>query len=93
MRRQEPPSIAADVKLAIEVSDSSLTRDLGEKVPLYAEAGIPEFWGVDALGQCIYVHRDPLQGKYARPEIARITDRLLPQEPCQTPLDLGELFS
>lgn len=84
---------AADVKLAIEVSDSSLIKDLGEKVPLYAEAGIPECWIVDALGQCIYVYRNPIQGRYALPEIAKITDRLAPQEPCLTPLDLGAIFS
>lgn len=84
---------AADVKLAIEVSDTSLLKDLGEKVPLYAEAGIPECWIVDAMGQCIYVYRNPFQGRYALPEIAKITDRLSPQEPCLTPLDLGDLFS
>ena len=36
---QRHPS-ASDVKLAIEVSDSSLQTDLREKATLYAEAGI-----------------------------------------------------
>ena len=41
--RQRHPT-AADVKLAIEVADSSLHSDLVEKAALYAEAGIREYW-------------------------------------------------
>ena len=34
----------ADVLLVVEVSDSNLDYDRGVKLPLYAEAGIPEVW-------------------------------------------------
>src|SRR5688572_19385843 len=35
---------ADDVLLVIEVADSSLEYDRGTKLPLYAEAGIPDAW-------------------------------------------------
>ena len=38
---------AADVLLVIEVADSSLSRDLGEKSLAYARAAVPELWVAD----------------------------------------------
>lgn len=38
----------ADVLLAIEVADTSLAFDRGVKAALYAAAGIPETWVIDA---------------------------------------------
>ena len=45
-RGDNRPTVA-DVLLVIEVADSSLTRDLGEKSLAYARAGVPELWVVD----------------------------------------------
>ena len=45
-RRENRPT-AADVLLVIEVAESSLARDLGEKSLAYAQAGVPELWVVD----------------------------------------------
>jgi Uma2 family endonuclease len=50
---------AGDVNLVIEVADSSLSTDLGDKAALYAEAMIPEYWVVDLLNDVVHVHRDP----------------------------------
>jgi hypothetical protein len=50
---------AESVALVIEVSDSSLDRDLGRKSVLYAAAGIPEYWVVDLAGERILIHVDP----------------------------------
>jgi Uma2 family endonuclease len=50
---------ADDVFLVIEVAESSLAFDLGEKADLYASAGIPDYWVVDVLGQSIRVCREP----------------------------------
>jgi Uma2 family endonuclease len=50
---------ASDVHLAIEVADSSLQFDLDGKAVLYAEAGIVEYWIVDANDNCIHLFRDP----------------------------------
>lgn len=48
-----------DVFLLIEVSDSSLDRNLDWKAPLCAENGVPEYWIVDLKSKCVLVHRDP----------------------------------
>lgn len=83
---------AEDVRLAIEVSESSLQSDLIEKAALYAEAGIQEYWIVDATAQGIHVFRDPRAGEYAPCSVAKIGEQLMPLAPCSTPLDLQSLF-
>jgi Uma2 family endonuclease len=50
------PSTAA---LVIEVSVSSLRRDLGQKPLLYSRAGVAEYWVVDLDGRRIVVHGVP----------------------------------
>jgi Uma2 family endonuclease len=62
-RTQRPQ--AEDVYLIIEVADSSLRNDLGEKADLYAEAGIRDYWVVDANHQRLVVLRNPVNGRYA----------------------------
>ena len=43
----------------IEVADSSLEYDRGIKLPLYAEAGIPEAWLVNLVANRLERHTDP----------------------------------
>lgn len=50
--------------LVIEVSASSLPVDLGIKAPLYASAGIAEYWVLDLDGRRAIVHREPDAGSY-----------------------------
>ncbi len=47
------------IRLLIEVSDSTLGKDLGAKAALYARIGIVEYWVVDIPGQRLHVHRGP----------------------------------
>jgi Uma2 family endonuclease len=53
-----------DVFLVVEVADSTLTFDRKTKVPLYARAGIREYWIVDLIHAEIMVHRDPERSRY-----------------------------
>ncbi|MEK6257502.1 MAG: Uma2 family endonuclease [Planctomycetota bacterium] len=46
-------------ELVIEISDSTLKFDLTNKVALYAQALIPEYWVVDLIHRQIIVHRQP----------------------------------
>jgi Uma2 family endonuclease len=55
---------AADVLLVVEVADSSLNRDRTEKMDLYAEVGIQEYWIVNLCDRTIEVYRDPASGHY-----------------------------
>lgn len=50
--------------LVIEVADSSLSKDRQLKTPLYAAAGIPEYWIVNIADSVIEVHRDAQDGVY-----------------------------
>lgn len=50
--------------LVIEVADTSLAHDRYTKAPLYAQAGIPEYWIVDLNGDRIEVYREPSEAGY-----------------------------
>lgn len=50
---------ARDVLFIIEVSDSSIGFDRGEKLIIYAKAGIREVWIVNLNRRLIEVYRDP----------------------------------
>ncbi len=89
--RHRHPS-AKDVRLAIEVSHSSLQADLLEKSELYAEAGIVEYWIVDAAGACIRVFRNPREREYTDQSIANRGDKLSPLAIPDAVLDLNDLF-
>jgi len=68
--------------LIVEVADSSLRFDRNEKLPLYAEAGIPEVWIVNLPNNLIEVHQNPSIGIYQTTNIFRlgetVTSSVLP---------------
>ena len=45
--------------LVVEVAESSLTYDRQTKRPLYARAGIPEYWIVNLVDRVLEVYREP----------------------------------
>lgn len=51
-KHPEPP----DIYLVVEVSDSSLPIDSGEKLRAYQECGVPEYWIIDLAKKVIRVH-------------------------------------
>ena len=55
---------AKDVLLVIEVAESSLEYDCGEKADLYAAAGIRDYWVVNLPERVIQLRRDPGEGGY-----------------------------
>ena len=54
----------SDLRLVVEISDSTISFDLTTKARLYARAGIVEYWVVDIPGRRVIVHRDPRDGQY-----------------------------
>lgn len=54
--------------LVVEVAESSLAKDRGRKLRLYATCQAPEYWVVNLVERCIEVYRDPDGGAYARVE-------------------------
>ena len=57
---------AADVLLIVEVSDSTLEYDRGEKLRLYARHNILEYWIVDLQMKRLEVYREPHTKGYAQ---------------------------
>jgi Uma2 family endonuclease len=54
----------SDVLLIIEVADSSISYDLDVKLPLYAEAGIEEFWLIDINNRALTSYTSPAPDGY-----------------------------
>lgn len=46
--------------LVVEIADTSIAFDTGEKASLYAAAGIADYWVIDVNDQRLHVFRDPL---------------------------------
>lgn len=69
---------ASDALLVIEVSDTTLRKDLHVKIPLYARHGVPEVWVIDLKKKCVRYYRLLADGQYQKvavdpePEIATV---------------------
>ena len=75
--RGSHPSVAM---LVVEVADSSLARDHEDKLPIYAEAGVPEYWIVNAKTATVEVMTQPAGDRYLRVERLRRGDVLRPTQ-------------
>jgi len=53
-----------DVLLIVEVADTSASYDRAVKIPLYAQAGIPEAWLADLPADFVGVFANPVNGRY-----------------------------
>ncbi len=53
-----------DVFLLIEVADTSLAYDRRVKLPLYANAGVPEYWIIDTDAEAVETFRAPAASGY-----------------------------
>ncbi len=67
-----------DILLVIEVADSSLHYDMGEKAQLYAEAGIQDYWIINLLDDCVEVFRDPQPSGYRSRQTRRHREEIRP---------------
>ncbi len=61
------------VRLVVEVSDTTLSEDRRLKSLLYADGGIPEYWIVDITGRRLIVHRQPTTEGYQ--DVTAYSDR------------------
>jgi Uma2 family endonuclease len=55
-----------DVLMLVEISDTSLAYDRLVKLPLYAQAGVPEVWIVNLEEESLEVSSEPREGAYSR---------------------------
>lgn len=84
----------ADVFLLVEVADSSLVDDRKKKLPLYARAGIAEYWLVNLPDRTVEVYREPdrAAASYKVALLARPGDTLAPAAFPDAGIAVGELL-
>ncbi|PMB04162.1 hypothetical protein CEN45_09580 [Fischerella thermalis CCMEE 5198] len=86
-----------DILLLIEIADSSLKYDQEVKLPLYAEAGIADYWIFNLVENHLECYSDPyhdFQGKFGyRKKIIYLANELV-YLPCfpDLVLDLSKVF-
>jgi Uma2 family endonuclease len=84
--------LPAEVLLLIEVADSSLDSDCGEKAALYAAAGIQDYWVVSLPERKVHVYRQPRDGTYEDHHTAGFGDELHPLAFPQFALSIADLL-
>ncbi|AFY33480.1 Uma2 family endonuclease [Calothrix sp. PCC 7507] len=67
-----------DIFWIIEFSKATLSKDLGEKKDIYAQAGIAEYWVVNLKSPQLQVFRDLQNGQYTT-ELTLTTGAIAPQ--------------
>lgn len=60
------PIPLSSVALIVEVSSSTLARDMRDKVAIYASARVPEYWVVDVNGRIIHRFSKPSADGYRK---------------------------
>ncbi len=81
-----------DVLLVVEVAETSLEYDRDVKVPLYAQALIPEVWLVDLANGTIHVYSQPANGAYQVISQATFGDALVSQALPGRTLDIDSIL-
>src|SRR5437868_2144890 len=87
-RLPEPP----DLRLLIEVADSSLPYDRRTKFPLYARAGVTEAWLVDLDTGRVEIHREPRGAGYRDVRIPRADETFSPAALADLALTVRDLL-
>jgi Uma2 family endonuclease len=83
----------ADIRLLIEVADSSLAYDRDFKLPLYARHGIREVWLLDIEAKALRIFRSPVGNAYEQSFAAPDLHRMVIESIADTPLDLSIIFA
>lgn len=76
--------------LLLEVSNSSLRKDLGTKARVYASAGVPEYWVIDLVHDEVVRHTDPRAEGYSTITRHGGSETL---DACGVAIDLGSLLA
>ena len=83
---------AADILLVIEVAVSSLAVDRDVKGPMYARAGIPDYWIFDLDADRLLVLREPSPDGYRVVQVFARGQRVAPLFAPDFPVDVAEIL-
>jgi len=86
-------------ELVVEVSDSTLAYDRGDKANLYAAGGIPDYWVIDLVHNQLIVFRDPRPdpgephgASYFQQIVRARGDSIAPLAALATPVNVNDLL-
>jgi Uma2 family endonuclease len=82
-----------DMLLVVEVADTTVRYDRTVKRSLYARAGIPEYWVVDANAESVDVYRTPIADSYRDVQIVPRDGVLTPLGFPDVTIAVAEIFS
>jgi len=71
--------VPADSPLVVEVAETTLRHDAGEKLQAYARAGVAEYWIVDLIHDRIAIHTDPEGDRYRNQRTAARGESVSPR--------------
>ena len=86
------PVLPSDVYLLVEVADSSLEFDLGEKLARYAAAGIPEVWVANLRARELVVNTEPQGAAYTNVRVIPLGGRVSPQAFTDVVLEIADFI-
>lgn len=69
-----------DVFLVVEVSHTTVSYDGKTKSPMYAEAGIVEYWQLDVKKEVLFVRTNPVDGEYRNVQVLHRGETVCPQK-------------
>lgn len=83
---------AMEPLLVVEVAESTLAYDLGDKAKLYAEAGIPEYWVLNLVDRVLVVFREPRDGRFESRSEWGTDSSVAPEAWPDVEVDVASLF-
>lgn len=81
-----------EVRLVIEIADTTLPRDRGEKLAAYAAAGITEYWIVNLPDRQVEVYREPDDEEYRLRRVCKHGEALSPVTAADISLSVAALL-
>jgi Uma2 family endonuclease len=84
--------IPSDILLVVEISDSTLDYDRKVKAPLYASAGISEYWILNVSDMQLEVYREPAKSGYGSRTIYRSSDSVEPLHAAGASIPVGSFL-
>lgn len=82
----------ADMRLIVEISDTTLWRDRNTKAHLYGGAGVPDYWVLDLNGRRLIVHRQPTAEGYGDIQEYDETQSVAPLAAPTSPINVVDLL-
>lgn len=83
---------AGDVLLLIEVADSSLSFDQNQKLRLYAQHNIAEYWLMNLNDSCLEVYRQPHGDCYGEKTTLRVGDTVTLSQLNQISINIADIL-